>query len=189
MCPVHRLKDAHSLSRLIQLFAYSSFEHPQHLFPVDISLSPSQTQDPCRLSRQVGGCPGETREGSFKIELDGALLGVDHHPTAAAHLFTISWTVRAVSMSHGHFQIVHGAENFRSFANSCLHDLDERVDHQDEQERREGIAFDDAVREADLTTSFLGPYERLFHRAIVSTISGWTACWKQQSSSSFSGKP
>ena len=43
------------------------------------------------------------------------------------------------------------------FTNSVLDDLDESEDHQDEQQRGEGVTLDDAICESDFADFFLRP--------------------------------
>ena len=58
---------------------------------------------------------------------------------------------------HERFQDVNRAEDLGFIANACLHHLDERINHQDELEMREGIALDDAILKSNFTDLLVRP--------------------------------
>ena len=59
-------------------------------------------------------------------------------------------------------QVVHVVEDFCLNQELPLQCLDERVDHQDKQERGECISLGDAFCESDFSSSFFAPFERIF---------------------------
>ena len=100
----------------------------------------------------VSGFPGETQKRLLDVVLDFTFRVVDDHSIRVfMSLHNSMNCLGKVDICHGRFQIVHVVENFRILTNSSLlHDLDERIDHENKEQWREGIALDDAVCEADL---------------------------------------